>query len=139
MKNKELKYLIYHSFYRNSAPPNTVVDRPTVETVRLSSSLNPYPPPIKAKSVTPCGHRGHGQELCQVCHQRAKRNIPVYLHEERRVREAEDEKLLEQYQHDRDVEEHRKHEVNSDELFIQNFHVLYFRPRCEQHERRNKE
>jgi hypothetical protein len=128
LKNKELKYLIKHSFNRNSAPPNTVADRPTVENVRLTSSLNPYPQQMKTKSVTPCGHRGHGQELCQVCHQRAKRNVPVYIHEERRLREAEDEKLLEQYQHNRDVEEHRKREVNSGKSFIQIL-CLYFRPR----------
>lgn len=64
-----------------------------------------------SKPVTPCGHHGAGQELCYLCHQRAKRNIPIYLHEEKRIRDAEDAKLLEQYQHDRDVEEQKKREV----------------------------
>jgi hypothetical protein len=74
---------------------------------RLSSSFN------RSKSVTPCGyHPGVSQELCHVCYQRAKRNIPVYLHEEKRNREIEEGRLLEQYQHDREVSEQKKRDVN---------------------------
>ena len=77
---------------------------------RISSSLNIYPQ--HTRSLTTCGHHGHGQELCFVCHQRAKRNIPVYIHEEKRNRENEEAKVLEQYQHDKEVEEHKKRDVN---------------------------
>ncbi len=99
---------------RNSSPSNILVGRSTNENLptHISSSVNPYPQLIQAKSVTPCGHHGNGQELCQVCHQRAKRNIPVYLHEEKRTREAEDEKLLEDYLHNREVDEQKKKDVN---------------------------
>lgn len=75
--------------------------------------MNTHPQQIRSKSMTSCGHHGHGQELCRICHQRAKRNIPVYLHEEKRAREADESKLLEQYQHERDVEEQKKREVDS--------------------------
>ena len=85
---------------------------------RISSSLNVYPQQYQAnnstlfvKPTTPCGHHGAGQELCYLCHQRTKRNVPVYLHEEKRIREAEEAKLLEQYQHNRDMDEQRKREV----------------------------
>jgi hypothetical protein len=85
---------------------------------RISSSLNVYPQqyqylnsPSGSKPTTPCGHHGAGQELCYLCHQRAKRNVPIYLHEEKRIREAEEAKLLEQYQHNRDLDEQRKREV----------------------------
>jgi Cft2 family RNA processing exonuclease len=67
--------------------------------------------PSGSKPTTPCGHQGAGQELCYLCHQRAKRNVPIYLHEEKRIREAEEAKLLEQYQHNRDLDEQRKREV----------------------------
>jgi hypothetical protein len=82
---------------------------------RISSSLNVYPQQyqqIIAKPQTSCGHHGVGQELCHACHQRSKRNIPVYLHEEKRLREDEEIRLLEQYQKDRDVDEQKKREVN---------------------------
>lgn len=76
-----------------------------------------YAQQIRSKSMTSCGHHGHGQEMCRVCHQRAKKNIPVYIHEEKRTREAEESKLLEQYQHDRDVDEHKKREVSIEKNF----------------------
>ncbi|CAF4632566.1 unnamed protein product [Rotaria sp. Silwood1] len=95
--------------------------RPTTDRSvrdRISSSLNVYPQqyqqmnsPTASKPTTTCGHHGAGQELCYLCHQRAKRNIPIYLHEEKRIREAEEAKLLEQYQHDRDLDEQNKREM----------------------------
>lgn len=85
---------------------------------RISSTLNVYPQQYQQnnsagffKPTTPCGHHGAGQELCYLCHQRAKRNVPIYLHEEKRIREAEEAKLLEQYQHNRDLDEQKKREV----------------------------
>ena len=100
--------------------------RPTTDRSvrdRISSSLHvnlhQYQPgnsQTTAKPLTPCGHHGAGQELCYLCHQRAKRNIPIYLHEEKRIREAEEAKLLEQYQHNRDLDEQRKREVNEGAL-----------------------
>jgi hypothetical protein len=90
---------------------------------RISSSLHVNPQQYQqinsqtaSKPLTPCGHHGAGQELCYVCHQRTKRNIPIYLHEEKRIREAEEAKLLEQYQHNRDLDEQRKREVRGKAL-----------------------
>jgi hypothetical protein len=83
--------------------------------------LNIYP-----QQATSCGHHGIGQELCSVCHQRAKRNIPVYIQEEKRNREADEEKLLKQYQHDRDVDEQKKRDVKSIKIIFFNLIFLFF-------------
>ena len=90
----------------------------------VSSSLNAPLRQITRKSSTSCGHYAAGQDLCHLCHQRAKRNIPVYLHEEKRIREAEEEKLLEQYQHNRDLDEQKKREVHQKNFPISKF--LFF-------------
>ena len=55
-------------------------------------------------SASACGHKNAGQELCYLCHQRDRRNIPVSFTEERRRREQEDDRLLQQYQHLKDTE-----------------------------------
>jgi hypothetical protein len=127
------------SFYFFSNQPNGIVVRATNENSaalgftrpvtdrgirdRLSSSLNVYPQqyqhmnsPGNSKPSTPCGHHGAGQELCYVCHQRVKRNVPIYLHEEKRIRDAEEAKLLEQYQHNRDLNEQGQREVYENEF-----------------------
>lgn len=46
-----------------------------------------------------CSHQNAGQELCYLCHQRQKRNVPVYLSEEVKRREKEEAQILSQYQH----------------------------------------
>ena len=65
-------------------------------------------PPEKEKKGSPpgsaCGHHNAGQELCYLCHQRDRRNIPVSFAEERRRQEQEEDKLLQQYQHMNDTE-----------------------------------
>ncbi|NP_001120387.1 coiled-coil domain-containing protein 81 [Xenopus tropicalis] len=54
---------------------------------------------------TPCqDHCRAGQELCYLCMQRAQKNIPVYFTEERRLKEQEDERILQEYQHMKDQE-----------------------------------
>lgn len=64
---------------------------------------------LRDKPLTPpgsaCGHPQAGQELCYLCHQRARRNIPVSFTEERRRREEEEDRLLQQYQTMRDAED----------------------------------
>lgn len=45
-----------------------------------------------------------GQELCYLCHQRSQKNVPVYFAEERRQRELEEDRLLQQYQRQKDSE-----------------------------------
>lgn len=58
-----------------------------------------HTPPASA-----CGHPNAGQELCYLCHQRARRNIPVSFAEERKRREEEEDRLLQQYQYMKDAE-----------------------------------
>lgn len=60
---------------------------------------------------TSCGHPVAGQELCYLCHQRARRNIPVSFTEERRRREEEEARLLQQYQTMKDAEDILKEQV----------------------------
>lgn len=57
-------------------------------------------PPMSA-----CGHPNAGQELCYLCHQRGRRNIPVSFNEERKRREDEEDTLLKQFQQMKDAEE----------------------------------
>jgi hypothetical protein len=51
-----------------------------------------------------CGHANAGQELCYLCHQRARRNIPVSFTVERKKREKEEDKLLQDYQYMKEAE-----------------------------------
>lgn len=78
-------------------------DRPNI-AIRRSTNENPF-------RLSTCFHPETKQELCHQCHQRSKRNIPVYVHEEKRQRELDDTKLLEQYQHEKDLEEQKKREL----------------------------
>ena len=73
--------------------------------------MNVNPQQIITKSLTSCGHYDSNQELCHACHQRAKRNIPVYLHEEKWTREVEEDRLLEQYEHNRNLDEQKERDV----------------------------
>ncbi|XP_056417364.1 coiled-coil domain-containing protein 81 isoform X2 [Hyla sarda] len=49
-------------------------------------------------------HCRAGQELCYLCLQRAQKNVPVYYTEERKMRDKEEEQVLQQYQHMKDQE-----------------------------------
>lgn len=71
---------------------------------RLISSLIPKAEPTK------CGHYNAGQELCYLCHQRSRRNVPVYLHEEIKQKDAEETQLLMQYQSLKDLDKQLKDE-----------------------------
>ena len=53
---------------------------------------------IRTPEGSECGHSNAGQELCYLCHQRAARNIPVSFDEEKKQREAEEDKVLHDYQ-----------------------------------------
>lgn len=49
--------------------------------------------------------------MCYVCLQRAQRNSQVYYNEERKKRDLEDERLIQQYQMLKDQEALFKHQV----------------------------
>jgi hypothetical protein len=57
-----------------------------------------------AASLQSCDHSNFGQELCYLCHQRQRRNVPIYLHEEQRQKEKEENEALAKYQHMRDMQ-----------------------------------
>jgi nucleoid DNA-binding protein len=80
-------------------------------------------PPTEPRAVSAdsgCGHVNAGQELCYLCHQRERRNIPVSFTEERKRRENEEDKLLQEYNHMKDTEhllkENEKHLAKRHEL-----------------------
>ncbi len=73
--------------------------------------LGSLPNRASVSAASSCGHHGAGQELCYLCHQRSKRNVPIYLHEEKRHKEAEEQQLLQQYQHLKDTESKLKDEA----------------------------
>ena len=82
---------------------------------RSQSAENVLGDRIGDKKLTPpgtaCGHPQAGQELCYLCHQRARRNVPVSFTDERRRREEEEDRLLQQYQTMRDAEDILREQV----------------------------
>nr|XP_012324899.1 coiled-coil domain-containing protein 81 [Aotus nancymaae] len=69
---------------------------------------------MKPKTSAACqDHNKAGQEMCYVCFQRAQRNSPLYYSEERRKREIEDERLIQQYQMLKDQEAFFRHQMKS--------------------------
>lgn len=67
-----------------------------------------------------CGHANAGQELCYLCHQRARRNIPVSFAEERKRREEEEDRLLQQFQHMKDTESILREQVSRHFVIVNN-------------------
>lgn len=76
---------------------------------------------ISVVCVSSCSHGDKaGQELCYLCHQRAQKNIPIYFSEERRQRELEQDRLLQQYQRQKNSEAILKEQVlTSSSLMVQ--------------------
>ena len=72
-----------------------------------------------------CGHPNAGQELCYLCHQRARRNVPVSFMEERRRREDEEDRLLQQYQYMKDAENVLQDQVTTNTAFWFTWITLY--------------
>ncbi|XP_077197515.1 coiled-coil domain-containing protein 81 [Paroedura picta] len=78
----------------------------------------PVPAPVPApRSRTPsplCQDHGRaGQEMCYLCMQRAQRIIPVYLNEEKRRKEKEEERILAQYQALKDQDALQKQQLRA--------------------------
>jgi len=72
-------------------PAETVVTfDPTVEIARTS-------PQEEDTNTEGCSHRS-GQELCYLCHQRQRRNVPISFTEEKMRSELEQDRVLQQYQ-----------------------------------------
>lgn len=65
----------------------------------------------------------HSQEMCYLCMQRAQRSIPLYLGEEKRKKEKEEDRILAQYQALKDHEAFqrqlvRRHKNKNNTLFF---------------------
>ncbi|XP_013385182.1 coiled-coil domain-containing protein 81 [Lingula anatina] len=88
------------------SPPGLASLRRAKSMDRINLDKAPTPP------GSACGHSNAGQELCYLCHQRARRNIPVSFTEERKRREEEEDRLLQQYQHMKDTESILKEQSN---------------------------
>ena len=74
-------------------------------------NLNETPRPSTSASYFSCGHDTTGQELCYVCHQRARRNVYISLAEERRLAEEAENKSVEDFQRQRNVLESHRDQV----------------------------
>ena len=72
--------------------------------VSPKAATSPNKKVIRNSPETRCSHSNKaGQELCYLCHQRNRKNIPIYLTEEIKRREQENDKCLTQYQHTKDL------------------------------------
>jgi len=90
---------------------NKVNKSPLQDATRLEQSPGEHAGDTAHSPVSPsklrCSHSDRaGQELCYLCHQRSERNapIPITFAEERRQRELEEDRLLQQYQRQKDTE-----------------------------------
>ncbi|XP_036898800.1 coiled-coil domain-containing protein 81 isoform X1 [Sturnira hondurensis] len=77
--------------------------------LKNGNEMKPKIPPATACQ----DHKRAGQEMCYVCLQRAQRNSPLYYNEERKKRDVEDERLIQQYQMLKDQETFFKHQLRS--------------------------
>ncbi|KAJ7320046.1 hypothetical protein JRQ81_019557 [Phrynocephalus forsythii] len=85
-------------------PPTPAPEAPKTdqEASPASASVPRSPSPV-------CQDHGRaGQEMCYLCLQRAQRNVPMYLSEEQRRKEKEEDRILAQYQALKDQEALRK-------------------------------
>lgn len=88
---------------------NKVTRSPTQDAIRREQSPGDQAGDTLHSPVSPsrlrCSHSDRaGQELCYLCHQRSQKNVPIYFAEERRQRELEEDRLLQQYQQQKDTE-----------------------------------
>ncbi|XP_023501375.1 coiled-coil domain-containing protein 81 isoform X3 [Equus caballus] len=92
--------------------PRSVLVFPSLSSpdyLKNDDEMNPRISPAPACQ----DHNKAGQEMCYVCLQRAQRNCPLYYGEERRRREIEDERLIQQYQMLKDQEALFKEQLKS--------------------------
>ena len=111
----------FWSLVFSPSPPPSSLKPPTpprLAPLHRSRSLENLQTDAVPKQPSPpasaCGHPSAGQELCYLCHQRARMNVPVSFTEERRRREEEEDRLLQQYQTMKDAEETLKDQVSND-------------------------
>ncbi|XP_063161967.1 coiled-coil domain-containing protein 81 [Candoia aspera] len=82
-------------------PPPMRQATPIPDALKTEQEVNSTqtPAPRSQTSSPICDDHGRaGQEMCYLCMQRAQRNIPAYLGEDKRRKEKEEECILAQYQ-----------------------------------------
>ncbi|XP_071800629.1 coiled-coil domain-containing protein 81-like isoform X1 [Asterias amurensis] len=91
----------------NSKPQSPSGALPPPRSPRLIEKQTTFAAEAQRREYTPpgtgCGHSA-GQELCYLCHQRTVRNVPVSFEAERKRKDQEQDRLLQQYQHLKDTE-----------------------------------
>ncbi|KAM6448141.1 coiled-coil domain-containing protein 81 isoform 1-T1 [Liasis olivaceus] len=86
-------------------PPRQATPIPDALKTEREVNLTQTSAPISQTSSPICDEHGRaGQEMCYLCMQRAQRNFPLYLAEEKRRKEKEDDRILAQYQVMKDQE-----------------------------------
>nr|XP_056714619.1 coiled-coil domain-containing protein 81 [Euleptes europaea] len=87
----------------------TLPPRPAVPVSNLKPEQETAPAlvpasPSRIPSSLCQDHGRAGQEMCYLCMQRAQRNVPVYLNEEKMRKEKEEERIIAQYLAQQDEE-----------------------------------
>ncbi|KAM7014727.1 coiled-coil domain-containing protein 81-like [Tautogolabrus adspersus] len=96
----------------NPKPPREATEKPTASISPPEVSLTPEEPRM---NVSCTGHTRAGQELCYLCMQRAKRNVPVYLRKQQEAEEKAQEKLLLLQEQQRDKQLMQEEQVKLNE------------------------
>ncbi|XP_026562555.1 coiled-coil domain-containing protein 81 [Pseudonaja textilis] len=95
-------------------------------TEELEKNRKPKPPPSSRPLESPKAGLLNLMEMCYLCMQRAQRNIPVYLGEERRRKEKADDCILAQYQAIKDHEALQKELMKREQNREQNQKVASY-------------
>ncbi|XP_068927169.1 coiled-coil domain-containing protein 81 [Petaurus breviceps papuanus] len=113
---------------RQAISPVKVTGINLIDRVEKNNQLKPAPERLKSPgslkadmdmklktAIVPLcqGHVKAGQEMCYVCLQRAQRNVPVYCSEERKRKEIEDDRIIQQYQMLKDQEALYRHQAKN--------------------------
>uniref|UniRef100_A0A8C5S3G6 Coiled-coil domain containing 81 n=1 Tax=Laticauda laticaudata TaxID=8630 RepID=A0A8C5S3G6_LATLA len=110
-------------------PPSSRQPTPASDALKSEQEVSRIqtPAPRSQTSSPICDEHGRaGQEMCYLCMQRAQRNIPVYLGEERRRKEKADDCILAQYQAIKDHEALQKELMKREQNREQNQKVASY-------------
>ncbi|KAG8137032.1 hypothetical protein E2320_005578, partial [Naja naja] len=102
---------------------------PALDTLKSEQEVSHIqtPAPRSQTSSPICDEHGRaGQEMCYLCMQRAQRNIPIYLGEEKRRKEKADDCILAQYQAIKDHEALQKELMKREQNREQNQKVASY-------------
>lgn len=101
------------------SPPHALIGMEALDTSMPPPAVAGHVPLEKVSEgaeAAACGHARAGQDMCNLCHGRSRRNIPVSFEEEKKRKDREEDRILQQYQREQDqkaieVEQKRNAEV----------------------------